>query len=119
MGKPEFKDGKFITVDYAGRCLELPEYTWKHIICERRRAYFEHLFDKIVETLKNPGAVKKSTKIENVVIYERHFDDFYVADTFLARAYVNVVVNWKTQRILTAYSSKKRKRGRIIWPKKR
>lgn len=119
MGKPKFKDGKSIIVDYAKRKLELPEYAWNHIIKERKRDYFEQFFDKIVQTLQKPSTVKKSRKMENVVIYERYFDDFYVTDSVLGRAFVNVIVNWKTKRILTAYPSLKRKKGRILWPRKR
>ena len=117
--EPKFKNGICVITDYAKRNLELPKYTWNHIIQEKRRDYFEPLFGKIVDTLRKPDVVKKSSKEENVVIYERRFDDFYITDTFLARAYVNVIVNWKTRRIRTVYPSKKRKRGRIIWPQKR
>lgn len=46
MGKPKFKDGKSIIVDYAKRKLELPEYAWNHIIKEGKRDYFEQFFDK-------------------------------------------------------------------------
>jgi len=119
MGKPKFKAGKCIIVDYANRELELLESTWAHIVQERGRVYFERLFDKLVATLEKPVAVKKSSKIADVVIYERFFDDFYITNTVLGRAFVNVVVNWKTRKILTAYPSRKRKRGRIIWPRKR
>jgi len=119
MSKPDFKNGYFTITDYANRKLELPQHAWNHIIEERRRSYFERFFDKLEQTLQKPTTVKKSTKMPNVVIYERLFDDFYVTDTFFARAYINVIVNWKTQRILTAYSSKKAKKGRILWPRKR
>lgn len=119
MVEPEFKDGKSIIVDYANRKLELPVYAWDHIIEEKKRSYFERLFDKIVQTLQKPSTVKKSSKMPDVVIYERYFDDFYIIDSVLGRAFVNVVVNWKTQKILTAYPSIKRKKGRILWPKKR
>lgn len=119
MDKPKFKDGKCIIVDYAKRELELPKSTWEHIIKERGRVYFERFFDKLAATLQKPEAVKKSSKMTNVVIYERFFDDFYITNTVLGRAFVNVIVNWKTNRILTAYPSVKRKKGRILWPRKR
>lgn len=119
MDKPEFKSGSYIIKDYSGRDLELTECAWKHITEEKGRDYFERLFDKIVETLQKPSTVKKSSKMANVVIYERFFDDFYITHTVLGHAFVNVVVNWKTKRILTAYPSLKRKKGRILWPRKR
>ena len=119
MGKPEFKRGIHIIKDYSGRKLELSERVWKHITEERGRDYFERFFGKIVETLRKPSAVKKSSKMTNVVIYERFFDDFYITHSVLGHAFVNVVVNWKTNRVLTAYTSIKRKKGRILWPRKR
>jgi len=119
MNKPEFKDGKYIIVDYAQRKIELPEYAWNHIIKERKRDYFERFFDKLEQTLRKPSAVKKSRKMPDVVIYERHFNDFYITESVLGHAFVNVIVNWKTKRILTAYPSLKRKKGRILWPQKR
>ena len=99
MGRPEFKHGSFIIKDYSGRKLQLSERTWTHITDERSRDYFERLFDKIVETIKDPSQVRKSTKENNVVIYEKDFDDFYITNTVLGRAYVNVVANWNTNRI--------------------
>lgn len=77
MAKPKFKNGLFIIEDYAHRKLELQEHTWKHIIQEREKAYFEYLFDKIIETIKDPLQVRQSTKEKNVVIYERFFGDFF------------------------------------------
>lgn len=119
MSQPKFQAGKCIILDYARRELELPKSAWEHIIKDRGRVYFERFFDKIELTLKNPKTVKKSSKMENVVIYERFFDDFYITNTVLGHTYVNVVVNWKTKRILTAYPSVKRKKGRILWPRRR
>lgn len=120
MAKPEFQDGSYIIEDYAGRKLELSERTWKHIVVERNRDYFEHLFDKIVKTVKKPAQVRKSTQENNVVIYERFFDDFYICNTVLGRAYVNVVANWNTNIIRTAYPSRtKRQKGQLIWPLKK
>jgi len=115
MGKPEFKDGKSIIIDYAKRKLELPEYTWNHIIKERKRSYFERFFDKVVQTLREPTQVRESTQEKNIVIYQRFFDDFYISDTVLGQAYIEVVVNWKTTRIRTAYQSrKKRQKGKLL-----
>lgn len=117
MAKPEFKDGTLILEDYAGRKLCLPEQTWKHIVEEKGRDYFERFYDKFVETLKNPSQVRQSTKEKNVVIYEKLFDDFYIANTVLSRAYLSVVVNWSTNRIRTAYPSiRKRQKGKLLWP---
>lgn len=117
MGKPEFKDGLIIIVDYAGRKLILYTLTWNHIVKERSRDYFERSYDKIVETLEKPLQVRQSTKEKNVVIYEKFFDDLYIADTVVGHAYINVVVNWNTNVIRTVYPSiKRRKKGKLLWP---
>ena len=119
--KPEFKDGACVIVDYGKRALELSERAWNHIIGEKNRVYFEHSFDKIEQTIKKPNEVRKSTGQKNVVIYERFFTDLYISDnTVLGRTYVNVVVNRKTKRILTAFPClKKRRKGALVWPRKR
>lgn len=120
MGRPKFKHGSFIIKDYSGRKLQLYERAWTHITKERNRDYFERLFDKIVETIRNPSQVRKSTQENNVVIYEKAFDDFYITNTVLGRAYINVVVNWNTNRIRTVYPSRrKRQKGKLIWPTKK
>jgi hypothetical protein len=119
MGKPKFQNGLIIIVDYADRKLRLSERSWSHIIREKGRDYFERSYDKIVQTLENPSQVRQSTKEKNVVIYEKFFDDFYIADTVLGRAYINVVVNWNTNVIRTAYPSrKKRQNGKLVWPRR-
>ena len=119
--KPEFKNGTCVIVDYGKRALELSKRAWNHIIGEKNRVYFERSFDKIAQTLKKPDEARKSIKQKNVVIYERHFTDLYLNDnTVLGRMYINVVVNQKTKRILTAYPSlKKRRKGTIVWPRKK
>ena len=122
MGRPEF-DYLHTTdkmASYSGRKLQLYERTWTHITKERNRDYFERLFDKIVETIRNPSQVRKSTQENNVVIYEKAFDDFYITNTVLGRAYINVVLNWNTNRIRTVYPSRrKRQNGILICPVKK
>ena len=120
MGKADFEKGELTLSDYANRKLKLSQRAWKHIIEDRGRDYFERLFGNIASTLEEPDQVRESTKEKNVVIYERFFDDFYIANTVLGRAYIDVVVNWNTNVIRTAYPSRnKRLKGRIVWqPKK-
>lgn len=101
MAKPEFKRGSITITDYSGRKLRLFKRAWTHIIQERNRVYFERQFDKIIKTVKQPSQVRASAKEKNVVIYEKFFDDFYITNTVLGRAYVDVVANWKTNVIRT------------------
>jgi hypothetical protein len=118
MEEPKFKNGELFIEDYSGRQVILAEKAWKHIIIDRNRTYFEQNFKKIKETLQKPDHVRESTQEKNVVIYERFFDDFYITNSVLGRAYIDVVVNWSTNRIRSVYPSlKKRQRGRKLWPK--
>ena len=55
MARPQFENGVCIIEDYESRQLELSERTWTHIVQERGRDYFERLFDKVVETIKEPA----------------------------------------------------------------
>ena len=119
MDKPDFKKGACIIKDYQGLSLELSERQWAHITKERGRRYFERSFEKIVDTLRTPDQVRQSTQEKNVLIYEKEFDDLYITNTVLGRAYVNVIVNIKTLIIRTAFPSKnKRKKGKVVWQKK-
>lgn len=116
MNKPVFKDGICVITDYQGRQLSLLERTWSHIIRDRNRKYFYSQFDKIARTLESPLRVFESQQEKNIVIYEYFFDDLYITNTVLGRAYVYVVVNWKTARIRTAYTNpSKRRHGKVIW----
>lgn len=117
MDAPKFVDGKLSIEDYTGTEIELSERAWKHITDERSRRYFKEHYGKIVLTLQEPDKVFRSTKEKNVVIYERRFDDFFVANTVMGRAYIAVIVNWGTKCIRTAYPTRdKRNRGPMIWP---
>jgi len=118
MSTPDFTNGALFIEDYEKRQLELSERAWDHIIKERNRRYLADHYGEIVSTLSKPDSVRNSTKEASVVIYERYFDDFKVMGTSVGRAWVNVVVNWNTKRILTVYTSRReRTQGSVIWPK--
>ena len=77
-------------------------------------------FPVIEQTLKNPTRVVESTKEKNVVLYEKCFDDYSIANTVLSTAYVYVVVNWSTGIIRTVYDNPRRRtHGKVLWPKTR
>ena len=118
MGDLDFTDGAVLLEDYGGRQIELSERAWNHIIKERNRRYLADHYGEIASTLLKPDCVRTSTKEVNVVIYERCFDDFNVVGTPVGRTWVNVVVNWKTRRVLTVYTCPHRRmQGSVIWPK--
>lgn len=118
MNTPDFTNGTLFIEDYENRQIELSERAWNHIIKERNRRYLADHYGEIVSTLRQPDCVRNSTKEANVVIYERRFDDFMVVGTPVGRVWVNVVVNWKTMRVLTVYTSpRERTRGSVVWPR--
>jgi hypothetical protein len=118
MNTPDFTNGALFIGDYEKREIELSERAWNHIIKERNRRYLADHYEEIVSTLLKPDCVRNSTKEANVVIYERCFDDFNVVGTPVGRAWVNVVVNWKTRRVLTVYTSPhERTQGSVVWPR--
>jgi len=118
MSTPDFTNGVLLIEDYEKRQLELLERAWNHIIKERNRRYLADHYGEIISTLLKPDSVRTSTKEANVVIYERRFDDFKVVGTSVGRAWINVVVNWKTRRVLTVYTSPhERTQGSVVWPK--
>jgi hypothetical protein len=118
MSTPNFTNGTIFIQDYEKRQIELSERTWKHIVEERHRRYLGDHYGEIVSTLLKPDYVRNSTSESNVVIYERCFDDFDVVGVSMGRAWVEVVANWKTNRVLTVYiKTHKRTQGSVIWPK--
>jgi hypothetical protein len=115
--KPHFKNGRYIIKGFHKKDFELTEYTWSHILKDRSRLYFEDHFDKIEAALKKPDRILQSNKEENVVYYERFFDNFFIGNTVLGRVYVYILVNTKTERIRTVYFNPRRKGKKQIWPK--
>ncbi len=115
---PIFKNEVCIITDIEGRKLELRRNTWEvHILGEHKRDYFRYQFDKIILTVKQPDRIIKDSKEENVVHYEKHFNDFGILNTVLRQAYIYVIANWQTMRIRTIYANnKQRTKGKVLWP---
>ncbi len=119
-GQPVFEDGKTVLKDYRGQELILLERQWKHFVSDRGRTRFQEKFAVIEQTLKNPTRVVESTKEKNIVLYEKCFHDYSIANTVLATAYVYVVVNWSSGIIRTVYDKPRRRtHGKVLWPKTR
>ena len=118
MSEPTFKKGVYIIRGRKKSVFELTEYTWLHIVKDRSRFYFRDHFEKIVLTLQKPDRILKSPKEKEVVSFEKQFDDFYINNTVLGRAYIYVLVNNSTNRIRTIYTNPTQKRWEQIWPAK-
>jgi hypothetical protein len=97
----------------------LQKRTWEeHIIKDRVRWFLKGQFSKVIETLKNPDDILQSPSKDNTAAYVRKFDDLYIFNTVMARAYLCVLVNLNNFRIRTVYDSRKLKDWKRIGPKK-
>lgn len=116
MDKPIFNNGICVLTDYNGRKFELSEKTWTgHIINDNKRAHLRSQFDKVILALQKPDRLIADSRQRNVVHYEKFFNDFYVLSTALKPAYLYVLVNRKTLRVITVYESKRqRTKGRVL-----
>ena len=117
MVEPVFINSECSITDNQGHVLVLSEKTWlQHIVKDKGRGYLKRQFEKVTETVESPERIIKSRAEKNVVIYERLFDDFFITNTVLGRAYLFVVANWKTGRIRTGYTNpNKQKQGKVLW----
>lgn len=119
MDKPKFIDDVCVIRDYAKRNIKLPKTSWRHVVSDRGRIYFQRHYDKIADTIKKPDQVRQSTQSKNVYLYEKKFDDFYITNTVLGRFYVTVVIDIKLKIVKTFYIAlRKRQKGKLIWPQK-
>lgn len=117
--KPIFnREGLCIIKGFQGRNFELGKKTWEHILKDKGRWHLKEQFDKVVETLKRQDYILQSPSENYVVSYTKHFNDLYILDTVLARAYLYVLVDLNTNIIRTVYDNFKLKRWKRIWPKK-
>lgn len=117
MAKPVFKNNECSITDNQGHVLVLSKKTWlQHIVKDKGRGYLTNQFDKVTKTVESPERIIKSRAEKNIVIYERFFDDLFITDTVLGRAYLFVIANRKTGRIRTVYANpKKYKQGKVLW----
>ena len=93
--------------------------TWEeHILKDKSRWHLKEQFDKVVETLKIQDYILRSPSEKYVASYTKLFNDLYLLDTVMARAYLYVLVDLNTNIIRTVYDNPKLKRWKRIWPKK-
>ena len=104
---------------FHGKHFELSRTTWEdHILRDRGRQYLSVQFDKVIDTLMKPDCILQSPKEHYVASYVKRFDDLFILDTVMARAYLYVLVNLNTNVVRTIYSNPDLKRWKRIWPTK-
>jgi len=95
-----------------GTTVSLARETWQcHIL---KGHEFEHLdFNRngIIETLANYDASVKSTKNDNVTLYQKRFHKYYINETVRAPSIIVVVVDTHKRRICTIYTARNFKKG--------
>ena len=118
--KPIFdKKGICETKGFRGRNFVMTQKTWEdHILGNNSRRYLKSQFDKVIETLESPDYILQSPAESRVVSYVKLFDDLYLTDTVLRRAYLYILVNLNTNIIRTVYDNPKLKKWKKTWPKK-
>ena len=116
MNQPIFTDGYFKFEGHNGQIFELKQETWEnHILRDRSRWYFGNHFEKILETLKEPDYILQSPSEQITVSYVKKYEDFYILNTVMARAYLYILVNTENNIIKTIYDNPKLKNWKCIY----
>lgn len=102
-------DDVTILTDHQGRDIRLTD--------ERRQHILEHpemaaQFERIVETLKTPETVVATEADESVHVYHRYYETTPVTSKFLLVAVKHLDDD---AFVLTAFFSRREKKGKTIW----
>jgi hypothetical protein len=113
------KEGIFKIKGFRGRKFELKKGTWEgHILRDKTRWHLKGQFDKVIQTLKRPDYILRSPKEHNVASYVKKFDEYRIWGTITTKAYLYVLVDFKSNKIRTVYDNPKLKNWERIWQKK-
>lgn len=93
--------------DYADRDVRLTDERLEHI---EQRPEMEGQTDRVEETLKEPGDVRKSEQDEAVFLYYRQYDETPVTEKYLL---VVVKVGTESPFVITAFYTDRIKSGRV------
>jgi hypothetical protein len=102
-------DETIVIIDYENRSIRLTTERYHHIL--EHPEMLEQL-EKIIETLANPQLIVATHADESVRVYHRFYDITPVTSKFLQIA---VKILSDDAFILTAFFSKREKKGRILW----
>ena len=84
MADPQWKRGKLSIKSYDGDDYTLFKTTWDLKLKREERSHIQYNFHKIVETLKSPDEVRKSTRTNSCFIAYKKFGSYYVRPNITA-----------------------------------
>lgn len=95
--------------DYRGKQIRLPAERQQHILDHPE---IDGQIGKIIQTLENPELVVATEADPSVQVYHRYFETTPVTSKFLL-----VSVKWLENDafVLTAFFSRREKRGTTVW----
>lgn len=97
----------FVEKEKFGQSIRLTEERWQHII-ERHPETKRHL-SKIQSTIQNPDIIVINQYNQSERYYHKYFKSL--------ENYLIVVIEYKKKFIITAFISRKIKKGKILWKK--
>jgi hypothetical protein len=102
-------DNTIILIDHKGREIRLTAERHQHILEHPEMA---QQFERIQETLKTPELIISAPADETVHIYHRYYETTPVTSKFLL---VAVKLLEADAFVLTAFFSRREKKGTVIW----
>lgn len=102
-------DDTMILIDHNGREIRLTAERRDHILEHPEMA---EQFERIQETVKTPESVIATTADDTVHVYHRYYETTPVTSKFLL---VAVKVLEDDAFVLTAFFSRREKKGTVIW----
>ncbi len=102
-------DDTIILIDHEGREIRLTAERREHILEHPEMA---EQFERIQETIKSPETIITTTADDTVHVYHRYYETTPVTSKFLL---VAVKVLEDDAFVLTAFFSRREKKGIVIW----
>ena len=97
----------FAKKEKFGQFIRLTEERWQHII-DRHPEIKKHL-SKIQSTIQNPDIIVKNRYHQSERYYHKYFERL--------QNHLIVVIEYKKNFIITAFISRKIKKGEVLWKK--
>lgn len=102
-------DDTLILIDHTGREIRLTAERRDHILEHPEMA---EQFERIQETIKSPETIIATTADDTVHVYHRYYETTPVTSKFLL---VAVKLLEDDAFVLTAFFSRREKKGTIVW----
>lgn len=97
----------FVEKEKSGEIIRLTDERWQHIII--RHPEVKNHLSKIKSTIKNPEIIIKNFYNQDEKYYHRYFKSL--------KNYLIVIIELKKKFVITAFISRKPKKGKILWKK--